>query len=190
MAESIFGLSASNRTEPMLMKMDRANDAVDSHPNAAKNESMRSGGFCNARVMNASPASEDPQETGHSSPRENGSELVHKKVACGRTGNLSFKNMVTSPRFDAGPIGRLANGEKKRNFVETIELHIGLKNYNAWRDKRFSEITLPNVPRLRMSICILADAHEIDHAEKIELKYIDDDLKTFVYRFTMCSVSG
>ena len=31
-----------------------------------------------------------------------------------------------------------ANGEKKRNFVETIELQIGLKNYDPQRDKRFS----------------------------------------------------
>lgn len=27
---------------------------------------------------------------------------------------------------------------KKRNFVETIELQIGLKNYDPQRDKRFS----------------------------------------------------
>ena len=31
-----------------------------------------------------------------------------------------------------------ANGEKRRNFVETIELQIGLKNYDPQRDKRFS----------------------------------------------------
>ena len=28
--------------------------------------------------------------------------------------------------------------EKKRNFVETVELQIGLKNYDPQRDKRFS----------------------------------------------------
>lgn len=31
-----------------------------------------------------------------------------------------------------------ANGEKKRKFVETVELQIGLKNYDPQRDKRFS----------------------------------------------------
>ena len=31
-----------------------------------------------------------------------------------------------------------ANGEEKRKFVETIELQIGLKNYDPQRDKRFS----------------------------------------------------
>ena len=43
--------------------------------------------------------------------------------------------------------------EKKRNFVETIELQIGLKNYDPQRDKRFSgTIKLPTVPRPNMTI--------------------------------------
>ncbi|KAF6749259.1 60S ribosomal protein l10a [Ephemerocybe angulata] len=69
--------------------------------------------------------------------------------------------------------------EKKRNFVETIELQIGLKNYDPQRDKRFSgTVKLPNVPRPRMSICILADANDIDRAKQIELEYMSvDDLK-------------
>ena len=46
-----------------------------------------------------------------------------------------------------------ANGEKRRNFVETVELQIGLKNYDPQRDKRFSgTIKLPKVPRPNMSI--------------------------------------
>merc|ERR1711929_73660 len=68
---------------------------------------------------------------------------------------------------------------KKRNFVETSELQIGLKNYDPQRDKRFSgTIKLPNIPRPRMSICILADAADIDRAKLIELEYMSvDDLK-------------
>ena len=43
--------------------------------------------------------------------------------------------------------------EKKRNFLETVELQIGLKNYDPQRDKRFSgTIKLPTVPRPGMSI--------------------------------------
>ena len=42
---------------------------------------------------------------------------------------------------------------KKRNFLETVELQIGLKNYDPQRDKRFSgTIKLPKVPRPGMSI--------------------------------------
>merc|ERR1712080_249806 len=69
--------------------------------------------------------------------------------------------------------------EKKRNFNETVELQIGLKNYDPQRDKRFSgTIRLPHIPRPRMSICILADAADIDRAKLIELEYMSvDDLK-------------
>merc|ERR1711939_43353 len=69
--------------------------------------------------------------------------------------------------------------DKKRNFVETIELQIGLKNYDPQRDKRFSgTVKLPHVPRPRMSICILADAADIDRAKLIDLEYQSvEDLK-------------
>ena len=46
-----------------------------------------------------------------------------------------------------------SNNEKKRNFLETVELQIGLKNYDPQRDKRFSgTVKLPRVPRPGMSI--------------------------------------
>merc|ERR1711939_2701 len=72
--------------------------------------------------------------------------------------------------------------DKKRNFVETIELQIGLKNYDPQRDKRFSgTVKLPHVPRPRMSICILADAADIDRAKLIDLEYQSvEDLKKLV----------
>lgn len=39
-------------------------------------------------------------------------------------------------------------------------------------------LRLPNVPRPRMSICILADAADIDRAKQVELEYMSvDDLK-------------
>jgi len=41
-----------------------------------------------------------------------------------------------------------SNETKKRNFLETVELQIGLKNYDPQRDKRFSgTVKLPTVPR-------------------------------------------
>ncbi|KAJ7065746.1 60S ribosomal protein L10A [Mycena amicta] len=72
-----------------------------------------------------------------------------------------------------------ATGEKKRNFIETIELQIGLKNYDPQHDKCFSgTVNLPNIPRPRMSICILADAADINRAKQIELEYMSvDNLK-------------
>ncbi|KAL4395728.1 hypothetical protein AHAS_Ahas01G0020900 [Arachis hypogaea] len=46
--------------------------------------------------------------------------------------------------------------EKNRKFVETIELQIGLKNYDPQKDKRFSgSVKLPHIPRPKMKICML-----------------------------------
>lgn len=46
-----------------------------------------------------------------------------------------------------------SNETKKRNFLETVELQIGLKNYDPQRDKRFSgTIKLPSIPRPNMAV--------------------------------------
>ncbi|KAL8278797.1 hypothetical protein RQP46_008866 [Phenoliferia psychrophenolica] len=91
----------------------------------------------------------------------------------------SFLPAVSSVRGSIRQLIDESTGEKKRNFVETVELQIGLKNYDPQRDKRFSgTIKLPHLPRPRMSICILADALDIDRAKLIELEYMSvDDLK-------------
>lgn len=47
---------------------------------------------------------------------------------------------------------------KKRNFVETIELQVALKNYDPAKDKRFNgTVTLPLAPRPRMGVCVLGN---------------------------------
>ncbi|CAN4100772.1 unnamed protein product [Withania somnifera] len=52
--------------------------------------------------------------------------------------------------------------EKKRKFSETIELQIGLKNYDPQKDKRFSgSVKLPHIPRPKMKICMLGDAQHV-----------------------------
>ncbi|KAI4304742.1 hypothetical protein MLD38_040216 [Melastoma candidum] len=66
------------------------------------------------------------------------------------------------------------SAEKKRNFVETIELQIGLKNYDPQKDKRFSgSVKLPHIPRPKMKVCMLGDAQHVEEAEKIGLDYMD-----------------
>jgi large subunit ribosomal protein L10Ae len=57
--------------------------------------------------------------------------------------------------------------EKKRGFVETIELQIGLKNYDPVKDKRFAgTIRLPHIPRERFSVCVLGTDKDCDDAKK------------------------
>lgn len=54
------------------------------------------------------------------------------------------------------------SSEKKRKFTETIELQIGLKNYDPQKDKRFSgSVKLPHIPRPKMKICMLGDAQHV-----------------------------
>ncbi|KAI8015955.1 Pentatricopeptide repeat-containing protein [Camellia lanceoleosa] len=57
--------------------------------------------------------------------------------------------------------------EKKRNFVETIELQIGLKNYDPQKDKRFSgSVKLPHIPHPKMKVCMLGDAQHVEENKK------------------------
>jgi large subunit ribosomal protein L10Ae len=56
-------------------------------------------------------------------------------------------------RSQVGEVLDYSLNTKKRNFLETVELQIGLKNYDPQRDKRFSgTIKLPSVPRPNMAI--------------------------------------
>jgi len=68
---------------------------------------------------------------------------------------------------------------KKRNFLETVELQLGLQNYDPQRDKRFSgTIKLPTVPRPGMTVCILGDQFDIDRAKHGGVDAMSaDDLK-------------
>jgi large subunit ribosomal protein L10Ae len=70
---------------------------------------------------------------------------------------------------------------KKRNFVETIELQVTLKNYDAQRDKRFSgTFRLPVVPKTRYEVCVLGNAKHCEKAEQIGVdKMTVEDLKKF-----------
>merc|ERR1711992_502099 len=71
------------------------------------------------------------------------------------------------------------SAEKKRNFKETVELQITLKNYDPQKDKRFSgTVKLPNVPRPNQKICIIGDAAHNDEAEAKSIPHMSaDDLK-------------
>lgn len=45
--------------------------------------------------------------------------------------------------------------EKQRKFTETVELQIGLKNYDPQKDKRFSgSVKLPYCPRPNMKVTV------------------------------------
>lgn len=57
---------------------------------------------------------------------------------------------------------------KPRKFTETIELQIGLKNYDPQKDKRFSgTVKLPYIPRPKMKVCVLGDVKHCEQAQSI-----------------------
>merc|ERR1711907_473794 len=67
--------------------------------------------------------------------------------------------------------------DKKRKFLETIELQVVLKNYDTNKDKRFAgSIKLPNIPRPNMSVCILGDAYHVEEAHKNDVPYMDVEM--------------
>jgi large subunit ribosomal protein L10Ae len=70
---------------------------------------------------------------------------------------------------------------KKRNFCESIELQIGLKNYDPKKDKRFSgTLSLPNIPKENRKVAILGDAVHLREAKAGNLDgYGLEDLKKF-----------
>jgi len=71
--------------------------------------------------------------------------------------------------------------EKKREFLETIELQIGLKNYDPQKDKRFAgNIKLPHIPRPKMRVCVLGDAYHCEKAAAMGLDFKNaEGLKNF-----------
>jgi large subunit ribosomal protein L10Ae len=70
------------------------------------------------------------------------------------------KISVAGVRSNVKELLDYSTNTKKRNFLETVELQIGLKNYDPQRDKRFSgTVKLPTVPRPNMTICVLGDQH-------------------------------
>jgi large subunit ribosomal protein L10Ae len=68
------------------------------------------------------------------------------------------------------------SAEKKRGFVETVELQIGLKQYDPKRDKRFNgSVRLPNPCKIRMKVCVLGDQEHCEEAAKLNVAYKDVD---------------
>ena len=69
--------------------------------------------------------------------------------------------------------------EKKRGFLETIELQVALKNYDPVKDKRFSGVVrLPIAPKKKFTVCIIGDAKDIERAKVAGVPSMSqDDLK-------------
>jgi len=73
-------------------------------------------------------------------------------------------------------INEMLTTKKERKFVESVDLQIGLKDYDPNKDKRFTgSVKLPHIPRPNLKICFIADANHIDKCKAAGIEYIDAD---------------
>jgi len=67
-----------------------------------------------------------------------------------------------------------SHNQKKRKFVETVELQIALKNYDPSRDTRFSgQFILPFPCKKNMVVCVIGNQHHCDEAGEKKIAFID-----------------
>jgi len=63
---------------------------------------------------------------------------------------------------------------KAKVFTETVELQVGLKNYDPQKDKRFSgQVKLPNITKVKFSVCMLGDVQHVEEATKAGIDSMD-----------------
>merc|ERR1712227_786154 len=100
-------------------------------------------------------------------------------LACHGAANQSMSKLSIETVKDCIKQVKAGSTEKPRKFKETVELQIGLKNYDPQKDKRFSgTVKLKHIPRKKLSICILGDELHCDEAKANNLPYMNaDDLK-------------
>jgi len=88
-----------------------------------------------------------------------------------------------SPEFLKASISLMVKQaqEDKRGFVESVELQVGLRDYDPERDKRFTgAIRLPNIPAPNKKVAIIGTAAHCDQAKKAGIDCIDvEGLKKF-----------
>jgi len=65
---------------------------------------------------------------------------------------------------------------KKRNFLETIELQVALKNYDPAKEKKFAgTIRLPEVPRPKFRVAVLGNQKHCDDAKAAGIDFYNKD---------------
>merc|ERR1712151_548600 len=81
-------------------------------------------------------------------------------------------------------IAQMKAKTKDRKFKQTVELQVGIKDYDPAKDKRFAgTVTLPHIPRPRMKICFIADEKHADEAKAANLQAVDVVNMEFLKKF-------
>jgi len=95
--------------------------------------------------------------------------------------NLTLRYSKISPQEFEDAINFILENRKQRKFVETIELQIGLKDYDPKKDKRFSgAIRLTHLCKTKLKVCVIGDVQHIEEAQALGIDALDlDGLKKF-----------
>merc|ERR1711990_1250616 len=104
--------------------------------------------------------------------------LFHLATRGGYSSNMSTK-VSKETLYECVAEVLKGSKEKPRKFLESVDLQIGLKNYDPQKDKRFSgTVKLKHVPRPKFTVCILGDQQHCDEAKAKGLPSMSaDDLK-------------
>merc|ERR1712050_138246 len=102
-----------------------------------------------------------------------------------RVSSQTYRSKMTTSKINRDQLYELvsemvtASKEQNRNFLESVELQIMLKNYDTQKDKRFSgTVKLPNIARPKYTVCVLGNQAHIDEAKKHGIPHMSvDDLK-------------
>jgi len=108
-----------------------------------------------------------------------GGKEINRDIESSGAGTMSSSKLTRDNVEESVAQVFQGSQDKKRKFTETIELQIGLKNYDPNRDKRFSgTVRLPVTPRPKMKVCIFGDAQHCDQAKAIGIDSMSvEDLK-------------
>lgn len=95
--------------------------------------------------------------------------------------DASIANLLAYSRGEKITVGDVTKQGKKRNFQETVELQVTLKNWDTNKDKRFSGAhQLPNAPRPNLKVCMLANEMHHGKCKEIGVYSLNvEDLKKF-----------
>jgi len=76
-------------------------------------------------------------------------------------------------------IDKILKEKERRNFHQTVDLQIKLKNYDPAKDKRFSgTVKLPNETKSNFKVCVLGNHSHCEKAKALGLAFKNvDDLK-------------
>jgi large subunit ribosomal protein L10Ae len=90
-----------------------------------------------------------------------------------------IKNILAYSQGEEITVGKETVKGKKRNFTETVELQIALKNYDPQKDKRFAgTFKLPAIPRPNLKVCVLGNDVHVEEAKSIGIDAMSvEDLK-------------